>query len=126
MSIKNIYVDLKLEHKRKSIVIQNALIDTGSPSTIISAEYALKLGLLPEPTDKVKCLNSLHGIEYVYEKTIDIINLDTFAIKNFTVDIGAMQYGLKVGAIIGLDLLLKTRSVIDLERMLLNSGKIKT
>jgi predicted aspartyl protease len=69
------FVEVKLTHKGKSLSFDNFLIDTGSASTIIAAEIAVELGLGPEPLDVIRKIHGVGGIEYVYEKRINKIQL---------------------------------------------------
>ena len=55
----------------------------------------------------------------VIEKVIDTIILDTSTIEKFHIQVGAMDYGIELEAIIGLDLLTKSKAVLDLNNFLL-------
>ena len=111
-----IYTTVTLSHKNRTIILKNALLDTGSSSTVISSEIANKLGLRPEPTDIINSVQGVGGSETVIEKVIDSIVIDMSTVKKFHIQIGAMDYGIILEAIIGLDLLTAFRSVIDLEK----------
>ncbi len=117
-----IYTTVALSHKNKTIILKNALLDTGSSSTVISSEIANKLGLRLEPTDIINSVQGVGGSETVIEKVIDSIVIDTSTVKKFHIQIGAMDYGITLEAIIGLDLLTAFRSVIDLEIYMLTAS----
>ncbi|OEF96661.1 hypothetical protein [Desulfuribacillus alkaliarsenatis] len=59
--------------------------------------------------------------EYVFLKKIDLIELNGLQIKDFTVDIGVMDYGIEIDGIIGTDFLMKVRGVVDLDKLLFES-----
>jgi len=113
------FTNILLAHKDKSLSSSNFLIDTGSASTIIAAEIALELGLGPEPLNVIKRIRGVGGSEYVYEKHIDKIQLGTKKLYNFRVQIGDMDYGFDIDGILGMDYLVKSKVVIDLENMLI-------
>ena len=54
-----IYADATLILGSKDVIIKNALIDSGSSSTVISSEIAHQLGLKPEANDLI---NSVQGV----------------------------------------------------------------
>jgi hypothetical protein len=96
------FTAIALIHKDKTLSFDNFLIDTGSASTIIAAETAVKFGLGPEPLDAIRKIRGVGGAEYVYEKRIDKIQLGTIELTNFKIQIGDMDYGFDIDGIIGL------------------------
>jgi predicted aspartyl protease len=113
------FIAVILTHKGKSLRFDNFLIDTGSASTIIAAEIAVELGLGPEPMDVIRKIRGVGGTEYVYEKRIDRIQLGTKKLIQFKIQIGDMDYGFDIDGILGMDYLMKSKAVIDLEKMML-------
>lgn len=95
------------------------LIDTGSATTIISTEAAIGLGLGPQPDDELNLVRGVGGVESVYEKYIESIVLDTVTLRNFKIDVGAMQYKFDIEAIIGMDILNKAKAVVNFFEMTL-------
>jgi predicted aspartyl protease len=108
-----------LIHKGKLLIFDNFLIGTGSASTILAAEIAVNLELGPEPLDIIRKIRGVGGTEFVYEKHIDRIQLGTKELTHFTIQIGDMDYGFDIDGIIGMDYLIKSKAVIDLENMTL-------
>lgn len=92
--------------------------DTGSASTII-AEIAVELGLGQEPLDVIRKIRGVGGTEYVYEKHLSKIQLGTKKLTQFKIQIGDMDYGFEIDGILGMDYLMKSKVVIDLENMIL-------
>ena len=81
--------------------------------TVIMANILLKDGLI---------YNSVQGVggsETVIEKVIDSICLDASAVADFHIQVGAMDYGIELEAIIGLDLLTKCCAILDLNKFIL-------
>lgn len=69
--------------------------------------------------DVIRRIRGIGGTEYVYEKHIDRIQLDTKKLNNFRIQIGDMDYGFDIDGILGMDYLVKSKVVIDLENMIL-------
>jgi hypothetical protein len=56
------------------------------------------------------------GNEYVIEKRIDALIIDSVSIKDCIIQIGEMDYGFGINGIIGGDLLMRTKMLIDYEK----------
>ena len=95
----------------------NFLIDTGSASTLLAAEIAVQLGLGPDPNDIIREIRGVGGTEFVYEKTIDLIQLGSKQMKNLRIQIGDMDYGFEMDGIIGFDFLKNSKALINLANM---------
>lgn len=107
------FAEIKLYNGEKSVRLTKALIDTGSATTIISTETAISLGLGPQPDDGLNLVRGVGGVESVYEKHLDKITLDTVSLDSFKVDVGAMQYGFEIDAIVGVDVLEQAKAIIN-------------
>ena len=110
-----IFTNAILTHGSNIMLLRNALIDTGSSSTVISIEIAHKLDLKPEADDLINSVQGVGGSESVYEKKIDSIKLDVSEASDFHIQVGAMDYGIALEAIIGLDLLKECHAALDLK-----------
>ncbi len=49
-------VEAVLVHNNNRLLLENVLVDTGSASTLISAEDAINLNLKPEPWDTIRSM----------------------------------------------------------------------
>lgn len=112
---------IKITHKGKTLKLDRVLIDTGSGGTIISTDKASTIGIIPEEDDTIYRVRGVGGSEFVYSKTLDEISIDSLIVNEFETEIGAMNYGFELDGIIGLDFLLKTKAIIDLENHSLHS-----
>jgi hypothetical protein len=102
------------------LYLPNTLVDTGSMGTLVSLEIAEEIGLEPEPSDTLHNIFGVGGTEVVVAKQVDIFGLGeptlaTFSVPNFTIELGSMEYGLELDAIVGLDMLCAIGAVIDLQ-----------
>lgn len=64
-------------------------------------------------------ISGVGGSEFVFSKTINSIKIGEKKTGNFTVEIGAMDYGFDLDGIIGLDLLQQMKAIINLDRLIL-------
>lgn len=118
------FVESELMHEDIIVKLENVLLDTGSASTIISTDIAIDLGLGPSPEDELFRIRGVGGSEYVYEKSIEGIKLGTTVVSNLKVDIGAMNYGFDIDVILGMNFLISSGLIIDINKMIAYSGKV--
>lgn len=81
----------------------------------------MALGIIPQPTDRIRFLHGVGGDEAVIEKTIDALQIGNFIAARFTVQMGAMEYGIPMDGIVGLDFLLRVQAIIDFKAMQIRS-----
>ena len=113
------FIEAIFKHTNKEIAVSNVLIDTGAASSIISVDIALEIGLGPSPTDIIHRVRGVGGYEYVYEKVIESITAPNIDISNFVVEVGDMDYGFNINAILGTDFLRRAKAKIDMENLTL-------
>jgi hypothetical protein len=110
------FVSLEVGQNYQTANFPFVLIDTGSASTILSADLLSPIGIVPEPKDVIHQIRGVGGTEVVFKRKIDRIFLGSLVINDFTVEVGAMDYGFDIQGIIGTDLLIKTKAIIDLSK----------
>lgn len=98
-------------------------MDTGSASTIFNANRLEIVGVVPEEYDVVDAIRGVGGVEYVYTKQLDRLQLDQTIIGNFQVEIGNMDYGLDLDGILGFDFISAAALVIDTKQSIVYSAK---
>ncbi|HWM89911.1 MAG TPA: aspartyl protease family protein [Thermoanaerobaculia bacterium] len=111
------YVEAVLTFRRRSLRIVNTILDTGSASTIFSADRLLEIGVVPEPSDALRRLRGVGGTEYAFTKSLDLLAMDEMKVLDFEIEVGAMDYGFPADGILGLDYLLRIGALIDLRRL---------
>ncbi len=72
------------------------------------------IGIKPEPEDILGSIRGVGGSEFVYMKQVDLLSIGDLIVENFKIDVGEMDYGFDIDAIIGMDFLQKTGAIIDL------------
>lgn len=77
------FVKVELKQGEINKLLYNVLVDTGSASTLLSADVAMNLGLGPSPQDKIYTIRGVGGNEFVYEKKIEEIKLGNLILTEF-------------------------------------------
>jgi predicted aspartyl protease len=107
------FISAIFKHGNKEIILENVVIDTGSGGTILPTEIAFELGLEAELEDSLQRIRGVGGTEFVYEKVIDSIQLGNVTVSNFKIQIGAMNYGFGINAILGMNFLRDGELIVD-------------
>lgn len=117
------YVRASLTHKGKRLDLDHVVLDTGSGGSIFSADELERLGVVSEPEDRVYRVVGVGGKELVFSKRLEGVALGEMELRDFEVQIGAMNYGFPIQGIIGMDFLLQFQAVIDLGRLEVIDGR---
>ena len=120
-----LFTDILICYQSIELNISHVLIDTGSASTVLSADMVETINIFPEPNDPLHIVRGVGGSEVVFEKHLDYLQIGSQRIKQFAVEIGAMDYGFAIHGILGMDFLLQAGAVLDLNAMQIEF-KIKT
>ncbi len=111
--------DMEISFKGQSLFLNRVLVDTGSGSTVISTDLAESIGIVAEENDMIYRVSGVGGSEFVYSKKIDSIKIGDMSAENFSLEIGAMNYGFDLDGIIGLDLLQQIKAIINIDKLTL-------
>jgi hypothetical protein len=118
------YVEAALTFRGRSLSLRDIILDTGSASTIFSADRLLEIGVVPEPADALHRLRGVGGTEYAFTKRLDLLAVDDMKVPDFSIEVGAMDYGFPADGILGLDYLLRIGALVDLRRLELRGGPL--
>jgi Retroviral aspartyl protease. len=110
------FVPVRIHYRGRTLELGKVLLDTGSASTLLKADIVGEIGIVPEGDDVVDTIRGVGGIEYVYAKILDGIELNGQLVSGFQVEIGSMEYGLEIDGIIGYDFMKTVGLVIDTKR----------
>jgi hypothetical protein len=110
------YLEVTLTFRGRSLRLVDTVLDTGSASTIFSADRLLEIGVVPEPPDALRRLRGVGGTEFAFTKRLDLLAVGDMKVPDFEIEVGAMDYGFPADGILGLDYLLRTGALIDLRR----------
>lgn len=75
------FIELEVTFREKRLRLDNVLLDTGSAGTIFNANVVEKIGVAPEKNDIVDTIRGVGGVEYVYVKNFDLIQLEDISQK---------------------------------------------
>jgi hypothetical protein len=111
------FISVEINANKQSLVLERVLLDSGASDSVFKTDDLEKIGVFQEPNDLVQKMTGIGGDEYVIEKTISSLGIGELRASPFTIQLGAMDYGMKIDGIIGMDFLLKTGAKIDFGSM---------
>lgn len=116
------FVTLSISYRGSSLELSHVLLDTGSASSIFAVDRLSSIGLLPEPRDILKRIRGVGGVEFVFTKRVKRISLGDWAVEDFEIEVGAMDYGFPIEGLLGVDFLRAAQAVVDLAELEIRPG----
>lgn len=107
------FVDVVLIYQGKRINVDNVLVDTGSARSVFAADIVNTLGIYYEPDDIIETVRGVGGIETVFERAIDTIQVDDYELAEFIIQVGGMDYGFDIRGILGMDFLAQSQAILN-------------
>ena len=111
------FVKVCIQFRGQDLLLEKVLLDTGSASTIFNADLVESIGVIPEEHDVVDAIRGVGGVEFVYRKCFDTVQMGSVCVENFQVEIGIMDYGMEIDGIVGFDFISAVKLVIDTRSM---------
>ena len=111
------FVTVALTYRGKTIQISSVLIDTGSVTTILSADDVGSIDIYPSPDDNLYTIRGVGGNEVVFSRVIDQLRVGDQGLSGFEVEIGGMDYGFDIHGILGMDFLTRVGAIINFWKM---------
>lgn len=111
------FVTIKISYRGRTREVSHVLVDTGSGSTILSADIMSEIGIVPEPEDTLHNIRGVGGSEVVFMRRVDLMQMNGHQISDFEIEIGGMNYGFEINGILGMDFLLRAGAIIDLREL---------
>jgi hypothetical protein len=111
------FVTIEVGWEQSSLTLDPVLLDTGSASTLLSADRLSKLGIKLEPEDPIHRIVGVGGGEFVYCKRLPWVSLGNCRALDFPIEIGAMSYGFRIDGILGMDFMQQLGLLIDLHKL---------
>lgn len=109
-----LFCTLDLIINNKELHFDNVLIDTGSATTLINSDYIRLDG-----TEELIDIHGVGGYEAVLLKNFENFSIADQLIKNITLTVGDLDYGIDIDLLIGLDLLKILNADINIKNMTL-------
>ncbi len=104
-------------YKGSEVEVTNVLIDTGSASSIFSADIVEQIRIVPSPQDTLQVIRGIGGTEVVFKRRVDYLKHGEFSLPNFEIEVGGMDYGFKIHGILGMDFLVGSGAILNLKTM---------
>lgn len=114
------FVAVEIKANNQTLILERVLLDSGASDCVFKTDDLETIGVLQSPDDIVQKMTGIGGDEHVVEKTIDSLKVADLLASPFTIQIGAMDYGMQIDGIIGADFLLKTGAKINFETLEIN------
>jgi hypothetical protein len=111
------FVNVSIQFRGRKLILRKILLDTGSAGTIFNANVVGDIGVIPESDDIVDTIRGVGGVEYVYTKNFEAINLDGICLNNYQVEVGNMDYGIEIDGILGFDFIQTANLIINTNTM---------
>jgi hypothetical protein len=108
------FVSVTLAYRGATLTVPEVLVDTGSASTILSANQVAQIALIPESEDILHTVRGVGGSEAVFTRRVDRLYVDNQVVENFEIEIGGMEYGFAINGILGMDYLTQVGAIINL------------
>ncbi len=85
------FATVRIIHQGEALKIANVLVDTGSATTIFSADVMFLVHIIPAPEDLLFTIRGMGGTEVVFTRKIDHLQLGEHKLSNFDVGIGGFS-----------------------------------
>ena len=107
---------MAISYKGKMKTIDKLVIDTGAAHTIISSDIVDELGIYFEKGDRLVSAFGIGGEDYSFRKAVDFVKLGNHENHGIHLDFGDLGEW-DINGLIGLDILLSGKFIIDLEKL---------
>ena len=111
------FTSVSIAYRGSTIEIPQVLVDTGSASTVISADLVDSIGIFPLPADRIVTIRGVGGSEVVFRRRVDCLQVGEKELTNFELEVGGMDYGFEINGILGMDFLTEAKTIINLHTM---------
>ena len=112
------FATVAVAYQNKTVAINNDLIDTGSATTVLAADRVAAIGLVPAPDDILYTIRGVGGVEVVFARRVDYLQLGERQLADFEIEVGGLDYGFEINGILGMDFLTRARTIIDLGKLI--------
>ncbi len=111
------FVSITVTYQGIAREIHDVLVDTGSATTILATDAVAAIGMMPMPEDILHTIRGVGGVEVVFRRELDSLQLETCMLREIAVDIGGMDYGFQMNGILGMDVLQAAGAIINLQTL---------
>jgi Aspartyl protease len=111
------FVSVSLIYQGQEISIPDVLIDTGSATSMFSADRLAVIGISPQAEDNLYTIRGVGGAEVVYVRRVERMTVGSGSLANFEIEVGGMDYGFDIQGILGMNFLIPAGAVIDINNL---------
>ena len=111
------FVSVQIGYLGRMLVIPGVLVDTGSATSILSADQVTAIDLRPAPGDPLYAIRGVGGSEVVFARVVDFIQVGERRLSKFEIEVGGMDYGFAINGILGMNFLTASGAILDLEML---------
>lgn len=112
-----LFVSLTLEYGGHTPTVHNIILDTGAAQSLIAREAAEPLDIQTGDDDIIVPMLGIGGRDYALRKQIDGLKFGQYHIQNPFVDFGNLEAHPGIDGLLGSDILVPGRFVIDLDTL---------
>lgn len=112
-----LFSSIVITHHGATITIHDVVIDTGAAESIISIDAVDGLFQSYEQEDQIRFMTGIGGREASIRRKIDQVKFDSFLASDFHLDFGRIGEYSGINGLIGLDLLIPGKFMIDLRQL---------
>ncbi len=106
---------LTVTYNGRTKTIDRMSIDTGAAHTIVVSDVVDDIGVAFKTGDPINRSQGIGGADYAFEKTVDNIEFGGYRMTKKPLDFGRIDWA--INGLIGLDIILPGRFVVDLNAM---------
>lgn len=111
------FTTAKISYQGKTVEVSQVLVDTGSATTLFAIDALAEIQIRPLPTDTLQTIRGVGGLEAVFTRRVDGLQVGSHQILGFEIEVGGMDYGFEINGILGMDFLLQAGAVINLKEV---------
>lgn len=86
-----ILVPVTIVYQGREIQIPDLVVDTGSATTLLSADVVAQIGITPEFHDVLHVVRGVGGAEVVFGRRVDRLQVGTRAVEQFEIEVGGLE-----------------------------------
>ena len=116
-----LFSEVTLVHRSQTMVVPRVVIDTGAAESIISIDAVDDLFQSYEPEDRIRFMVGIGGREAAIRRKIDQVYFHSFLLADIAIDFGRIGEYSDINGLIGLDVLVPGKFIVDLNQMQLYS-----
>lgn len=104
-------------YRGRTVQVSDLVVDTGSATTMLSTDIVAQVGIVPEPHGILHVVRGVGGAEVVFTRVVDRLQVGSRAVQQFEIEVGGIDAAFDINGILGLDFLLRTGAIINLDKL---------